>query len=224
MLALTRRGFIGAASVGTALAISGTATANSADKVVSPVRLSAKKTALVIMHYQDDVISAFKSYGSLAYLTRMARLADSARRAGVPVYLVKISFSGDYREISPNNASGLMIKKLGFFTSDNIPATLYREGDTVVVGHRISAFEGTSLDILLRSRGIDTLVMAGIQTTGVVLSSVSSASDLDYRILLLEDGCLEPDKAVHDGLMRTAFATRTTVTTTAAVDAAFKAF
>ena len=181
--------------------------------------VTAEKTALVLLHYQQDILTIFASAGIDAYVTRMTVLADQARAAGLPVFFVKIGFSPDYREVSPNNQNGQMVRSFGLFTGDDVPPGLRQPGDVVLTGHRVSGFKGTSLDMELRSRGVDTLIMAGITTTGVVLSTVAEASDLDYRILLVEDGCFEPDTAAHDGLFRTAFATRTEITTSGAVAA-----
>ena len=59
------------------------------------------------------------------------------------------------------------------------PAAAVREGEPIVVKHRISPFVGTDLETLLRANGIDTLVLAGVHTSGVVLSTVRHAGDLD---------------------------------------------
>ena len=63
----------------------------------------------------------------------------------------------------------------------------------------------------LSARGIDTLIMVGIASTGVVLSSVAHASDADFRLLTVKDCCYDPDPVVHDHLFATAFESRTTV-------------
>ena len=186
------------------------------------MQIDSTCSALLLLHYQTDILSVFAEAAIDAYVKRMSDLAQEARAAGVPVYFVKIGFSPDYREVSPNNKNGQMIKSFGLFTSDDVPAILRGEGDTVLTGHRVSAFKGTSLDEQLRARGIDTLLMAGITTTGVVFSTLAEASDLDYRILLIEDGCFEPDAAAQDALMTVPFTTRADVVTAAAVSDALR--
>lgn len=175
------------------------------------------RSALLLLHYQTDILALFAAAGIEAYVARMAQLAASARVAGMPVFFVRIGFSADYREISPNNRNGQMIRGFGLFTADEVPEALRAPGDTILTGHRASAFRGTGLDLLLRSQGVDTLLMAGVTTSGVVLSTLCEASDRDYRILLVEDGCFEPDAAAHRALIDVPFATRAEVTTTAAV-------
>ncbi|MOA66048.1 Isochorismatase family protein [compost metagenome] len=67
----------------------------------------------------------------------------------------------------------------------------------------------------LSAQGIDTLMMVGIASTGVVLSSVAYASDADFRLLTVKDCCYDPDEVVHERLFATAFESRTTVLTLA---------
>ena len=53
----------------------------------------------------------------------------------------------------------------------------------------------------LRARGIDTLVLAGVHTSGVVLSTVRHAGDLDYRLVVVPDCCADPDVELHAMLL-----------------------
>ena len=69
----------------------------------------------------------------------------------------------------------------------------------------MGAFSTTDLDQQLRSRKIDTLTLAGISTSGVVLSTVRDAADRDYRVYVLEDACFDRDQEVHDLLTRKVF-------------------
>jgi nicotinamidase-related amidase len=79
----------------------------------------------------------------------------------------------------------------------------------------VSAFAGSDLDVLLRSGGIDHLVLAGIVTSGVVLSTVRQAADLDYRLTALADGCLDADPDVHQVLLQKVFTHQAEVTSIA---------
>jgi len=84
---------------------------------------------------------------------------------------------------------------------------------------RVSAFSTTELAAFLDDRGIDTLVLAGIQTSGVVLSTVRDAADRDYRLLVLADCCADPDAGVHETLTAKVFPRQADVTDTAGLDA-----
>ena len=74
-------------------------------------------------------------------------------------------------------------------------------GDVVVRKTRVGAFSTTDLDAQLRDRRIDTLILAGISTSGVVLSSTRNAYDRDYALVVLADACADPDAQVHDFLI-----------------------
>jgi nicotinamidase-related amidase len=67
----------------------------------------------------------------------------------------------------------------------------------VITKKRVSAFAGSDLRLLLRSGDIDHLILTGIATSGVVLSTLCQAADLDYRLTVLEDGCYDPDPEIH---------------------------
>ena len=75
----------------------------------------------------------------------------------------------------------------------------------MVTKHRVSAFAGTDLDMILRAHGIETLVLAGIATSGVVLSTVRHAADADYRLVVIEDCCADMNTEAHRILMEHVF-------------------
>jgi nicotinamidase-related amidase len=95
------------------------------------------------------------------------------------------------------------------------PAAAAREGEPIVVKRRVNPFVGTDLEMLLRSNGIDTLVLAGVHTSGVVLSTVCQASDLDYRLVVVRDCCADPDAEVHAMLLDIVIAKQAAIVTAA---------
>jgi nicotinamidase-related amidase len=81
------------------------------------------------------------------------------------------------------------------------PAVAPLPGESIAIKHRVSGFSGSDLDMLLRAGGIDTLVLAGIATSGVVLSTLRQAADMDFRLAVLKDACTDMDPGVHAMLM-----------------------
>ena len=77
----------------------------------------------------------------------------------------------------------------------------------------------TDLDRQLRDRGIDTLVLTGLSTSGVVLSTVIEAADRDYRLYVLSDGTEDPDADTRDVLLKRVFPRRAQVIESAALRA-----
>lgn len=67
----------------------------------------------------------------------------------------------------------------------------------MVTKRRVSAFTGSDLQVLLRALEVGTLVLTGIATSGVVLSTLRQAADLDYQLVVLSDGCLDAEPEVH---------------------------
>jgi Isochorismatase family len=100
-----------------------------------------------------------------------------ARDAGMMVLHVVVAFRPGHPEVSPRNPLFSALKANGMAVAGSEgaaihPAAAAREGEPIVVKHRISPFVGTDLETLLRANGIDTLVLAGVHTSGVVLSTV----------------------------------------------------
>jgi nicotinamidase-related amidase len=77
--------------------------------------------------------------------------------------------------------------------------------EPVVTKLRVSAFAGSDLEIILRARKIDTLILTGIATSGVVLSTLREAADKDYGLIVLSDACLDADPEVHRVLVEKLF-------------------
>ena len=104
---------------------------------------------------------------------------------------------------------------------DEDPATAIHDqlapqpGDIVVRKTRVGAMSTTDLDRQLRDRGIDTLVLAGLSTSGVVLSTLIEAADRDYRLYVLSDGTDDPDAETRDVLLGKIFPRRARVIDTA---------
>ena len=79
----------------------------------------------------------------------------------------------------------------------------------------MSAFAGTDLDLVLRANGIETLILTGIITSGVVLSTLSHAADADYTLLVVRDCCSDGDAEAHRVLLEKVFPRQATITTAA---------
>lgn len=177
------------------------------------------QSALLIMDVQNGVVQRFADQAG-DYLPRLADAAHAARHAGVRVIYVTIGFRSGYADISPRNKSFAAIAGSGRYTHGDPDTAVHSAvapaaGDVVVVKRRVSAFAGSDLELVLRSGGIDSLVLAGIATSGVVLSTLRQAADLDYRLTVLADGCLDADPEVHRILMEKVFPRQADVRSTA---------
>ena len=188
------------------------------------ITLERDRSALLVMDFQSEVVTLFGERAAPA-LGRAADLCAAARAAGVPIVYVAVGFRPGYPEVSPRNAALATLAQGGLLVitgpdADLAPPLRAEPGEVVVIKRRVSAFAGTDLDMILRAKEIDTLVLSGIATSGVVLSTVRHAADADYRLVVVEDACADRDEEVHRVLMGKVFPRQATVTTTAEVVAA----
>jgi len=126
------------------------------------------------------------------------------------VIYVVVGFRPGFPEVSPSNMSFQGLKESGRFApgdpSTQIhPALASQPNEAVVTKHRVNAFAGTDLEMILRANGIETLVLTGIATSGVVLSTLRHAADTDYRLIVAGDCCSDPDAEVHRVLLDKVF-------------------
>jgi nicotinamidase-related amidase len=167
-------------------------------------------TALLVMDVQRGVVERVTRQSEL--LSRLARAIEAAREVRLPVIFVRVAFRAGYPEVSARNKTFTVVtSRAGATFLDDSDATQIHPGvaaraeDPVVVKKRVSAFSGSDLEILLRSSEITHLVLAGIATSGVVLSTLREAADKDYRLTVLSDGCADTDEEVHRVLIEKVF-------------------
>jgi nicotinamidase-related amidase len=174
------------------------------------------RTALLIMDVQHGIVERI---GSESLLARLMEAVSAARKARVRVILVKVGFREGYPEISPRSATFARVTESESFiegrSSEIHDAVAPQRGDVVVTKRRVSAFSGSDLDVLLRAGGIEALVLAGIATSGVVLSTLRQAADLDFTLAVLSDACADADEEVHRVLMEKVFPRQAQVLTVA---------
>jgi nicotinamidase-related amidase len=168
---------------------------------------TTSNTALLVMDVQPGIADRVSDKD--AYLARAVTAVDHAHARGVRVVYVVVSFRPGAPEASDffRQFAGRMV--------DVQPVLQPAEGDVVVVKKRISAFAGSDLEVLLRANDIRHLVLCGIATSGVVLSTLREAADKDYQLTVLSDLCADMDPEVHRVLLEKVFARQATVITAA---------
>ncbi len=179
---------------------------------------TANTTALLVMDVQKSIVERFA--GKPESMAPFKRAVAAARGAGVPVFFVRVAFREGFPEVSKRNKSFSAISTRGSMTPADASTQIHesvapRGGEPVVTKLRVSAFAGSDLEVLLRARDIDTLVLCGIATSGVVLSTVREAADKDYRLVVLSDACLDADPEVHRILTEKVFPRQADVMTVA---------
>src|SRR6202045_33241 len=183
--------------------------------------IDPRSSALLVMDYQVDTLTRFMTAAQSAdAIACVPELIATARDAGMMVIHVVVAFRPGHPELSPHNRVFSLVKANGMLVAGSEgaaihPAAAAREGEPIVVKHRVSPFVGTDLEMLLRANGIDTLVLGGVHTSGVVLSTVCQAVDLDYRLVVVRDCCADPDAEAHAMLLDVVIPKQAAVVTTA---------
>jgi len=154
------------------------------------------------------------------FLARASGVVGAARTAGLPVIHIRVGFRPGLPEIGERNKLFAAVKaspqyqKLFEGPAGEVhPALGPAPGDIVVTKHRVSAFAGTDLEMILRAKDIRTLVLFGIATSGVVLSTLLEAGDADYDPVVIGDCCADMNTELHTALVTHLFPRRGTVVT-----------
>ena len=164
------------------------------------------------------------------WIQNAVRLSKAGRAAGLPVFFAK----GNHR---PDNATTALLLTdtnnsltpwlngevtktkmhviAGDKSSDVLADLEPQADDYYIVKYRWSAFHQTYLDLALRTRGINTIIVSGGSTDVGVTSTVYSARDLDYNLIVVSDACgTSHDQRAHDTLMELVFPRMARVRTT----------
>lgn len=155
--------------------------------------------ALLVMDMQNAIVSRYVTEDGALLPFQTAIM--TAREHGIPVIYVGVAMREGV-QVSPLNKIFGRSSGNGGITAEHplmqIHASLQPQPDEPFVGkYRVSAFSGSELETLLRSRGIDRLILSGIATSGVVLSTLCEAADKDYGLTVLSDACMDADPEVH---------------------------
>ncbi|MBE1494121.1 nicotinamidase-related amidase [Amycolatopsis lexingtonensis] len=140
-----------------------------------------RRPAVVVVDLQRHFIDADPGVSGAVVAT--AGLLDHARRAAVPVYLVRIGFD-DLADADPAWAARFDLSPL----LRGAPGTAFdprigpREGDVVVDKRHASAFAGTDLGTRLSEKDIDTVLLCGLTTSGCVRATAVDAASLGLRV------------------------------------------
>jgi nicotinamidase-related amidase len=183
---------------------------------VSP--LVPRSTALLLMDFQPAILANLADPDTL--LARAAAALSWARQENVQVCYVRVGFTEeDFAAIPGHSKAFARVAQNKFLAADRPETQIHeslqvRPEDVVVRKTRFGAFSTTDLYASLHAQGINTLILAGISTSGVVLSTVRHAADEDYRLYVLADATADPDPEVNRVLIEKVFPHQTDVITT----------
>ncbi|MFJ2173587.1 cysteine hydrolase family protein [Streptomyces sp. NPDC087851] len=189
----------------------------------APTTVVPERTALLAMDFQNGIVSLAPDADAL--VARVAGAVAEVRAAGGTVGHVRVAFTeDDWAAVPATNKSFSAVAAAKMLHHEDAACRIDErlapeDGDIVVRKVRYGSFSTTDLHERLSDRGIDTLVLAGISTSGVVLSTLIDAADRDYRLYVLSDGVADPDPEIHRVLLDKVFPSRAHVIDTAGLRA-----
>jgi len=149
--------------------------------------INPKRTAILIMDYQNRQLSNFSGTFQHEILEKANMILAKARLVNIPIVYIEVLRG----ERTPE--------------TEIHPAITPQSGETVLTKSRVGPFSTTNLDELLKKQGAETLILMGISTSGCVLSTVRWAADIDYQLVVISDCCADPDAEVHRILIEKVF-------------------
>jgi nicotinamidase-related amidase len=174
--------------------------------------MQRENTAFLVMDVQPGIVDRLKNRDE--YLNAVKQAVDAARNHHIPVMYIVVGFRKGFPEVSKNNKAFQTLLKTG---ADHLiepkPLVIPAEDEVVITKKRISAFAGSDLEVMLSARDIRHLILCGVSTSGVVLSTLRQAADKDFELIVLSDLCGDPDEEVHSFLLGKIFPRQANVTT-----------
>ena len=170
-------------------------------------KIDVKKTALLVIDMQNDLIKAkeepysdvAKMVESKGAITNTAKVIAAARKAGMPVVFIGHVVRKDCADVVPTITDemlqGLAPPSREVLVEGTAGAEVVDElrpaiGDHVIHKRRSNAFYNTDLELMLRSRGIDIVIITGAVTNGCVAATVRGARERDLHVIVLSDCCV----------------------------------
>ena len=178
------------------------------------MKLDPKTTAVLTLDFQKGILSMVP--GSESVVDTAAKVVAFARKNNFCLIHVGLGFNEGHPEI-PEHAGFAQLKQNNLFVkgspSAEFDARLIQPYHLIMHKQRISAFSENQLSMILRAKGIKTLILFGVATSGIVLSTLRQAFDLDYKSIVIKDACADGDAEVHRVLTEKIFLRQATVTT-----------
>jgi nicotinamidase-related amidase len=172
--------------------------------------IAPTQSVLLLMDFQGLIVGMVGDQGA-ALLERANRARAAAKKAGMAVMHVRVAFTdADYAAIPATNKIFAALAQSRMITDGSEPAAIHpalapAADEEVFTKKRVGALSTTKLGERLKARGIDTMVLTGIATSGVVLSTLRDAADQDYRMVVIGDCCADADPEVHRVLTEKVF-------------------
>ena len=177
--------------------------------------MNEEKQALLILDMMNEIVRADGAWAEMGYgygpqaeerdvVPKTVLAVEKARAAGIPVIYVTVGFSKSYAEwpsdspVFTEEGKKARLLQLGTWGQETHEALAPREDEVLVTKKRVSPFYATFLEVLLRTQGIEELLLCGVATDHVVMATARDGHDQDFRIKVLEDCCAAASQERHE--------------------------
>ncbi|PKK72746.1 Isochorismatase hydrolase [Rhizophagus irregularis] len=174
-----------------------------------------ENAAFIFCDYQNDVVGMFQTTNILNQFlvnskTLFQEVHQAKQKKNISSFSVGLSFRPGYPEVSTNNRYIEKLRNTGRLTEGNkgaefIDGMIPREDDIVIKKRRIDAFYNTDLQMILQLRNIRHIILSGIATGDVILSTCRSAADRDLNVTVVRECCFDGNESVQNVLMNELF-------------------
>ena len=177
----------------------------------APLEFDPSKTALLLMDFQHAMVGALGDEAAAPVVAKAVAALEWARANNIPVGHIRVGFEPkDAADIPDTNKAFAPVRAAGILLDGSPEGEIVdlvkpAEHERVFRKTRLGAFSTTALGSWLEAANIDTLILAGLTTSGVVLSTVREAADRDLRVVVLRDAAGDPDPVVHEVLVERVF-------------------
>jgi nicotinamidase-related amidase len=165
------------------------------------LELDPKTTALVLIDLQKGIMGhELRPYPADRVAKAGSTLAETFRKAGAPVVLVNVGFARDFKDALRQPVDQAFAAPPGGFPENfsELVDGLAKPDDILITKRQWGAFHGTELDLQLRRRGIQTIVLGGVATNIGVESTARQAWEYGYAVVLAEDATSGMSAEMHD--------------------------
>lgn len=172
--------------------------------------MSANK-ALLVMDFINEIVHPEGVYAREGYyqqtqerqvLEKAASALNYARSNHLPIIFIVVGFNAHYEGFPPHSRVFAPTKEHGVLKLQTWSTQVHddlrpREDEIVIAKSRVSPFYQTNLELILRTQGIEELVLTGVSTEHVILATTLDGHDRDFKITVLEDACAAVTQERH---------------------------
>ncbi len=164
------------------------------------LKINIEKTAIVVIDLQKGITSIpTEPHSAKTVIENTARLLSAVRKNKMPVFLVHVTRSPDLKDsLHPVSETSFQMPGYNPAWSEFVPELNIQPADFLITKHQWGAFYGTDLDLQLRRRKIDTIILCGIATNFGVESTARFAYEYGFNQIFVSDAMAARSKEEHE--------------------------